>query len=292
MNSVLKREKTFLLDAEWLSKPWPEPESKPQFDHLIDIFLNISQLSAQDHALQNSEDSLDVLRVALQSIHTGLEMELRLDGWLAKLKTTVPGAMYRSELSKMSNEADNPEAGRVFTVAFWFPAPAIAITVVYYWVTSMCVSAHLCHLYEELSKFSAGLDAAGRNTFRCSCDGPHGACLRHFSMEQLPALGRRADWPRTTAYNIAQSAEYFMEQSSSDSSVCGEIVPALVMVQGFWKHSPGDWSREIDWVEDKICRIRNGRTGVTGTIRRAIKDDLTGYVTLHEFLHHYTVAAC
>ncbi|OIW22966.1 hypothetical protein CONLIGDRAFT_145590 [Coniochaeta ligniaria NRRL 30616] len=272
-NGIVKREKSFLADAEWVDGPWPQPDSKPPFERLIDILLGLPDLSAQRHAQWTTQNPLGVLSGALASVRSGTIMEAGLEKWFDSFKATVPGALYHPELSKFDSAVDSPDTGRIFPVAFQFPAFVIANNLVYYWVALMAVQAHLCFTYAMLTQLVAMLDAAGRETFSCTCDGSEAPCLQHFSMERLPALGHRELWPRTTAYNIAQSVEYFMEQRQQGFGP-GEIVPALALVQGFWRCAPGDWNREVAWVDDMIKRIREQGVSIGGCLGKSVKQDL------------------
>jgi len=248
--------------------------------------LSLSELSAQRYALEaaheDTQDPLRPLSIALTSVQSALAIELRLDSWFEGFKASVPGALYRPELSRTQSALDNEDTGKIFPVAFQFPAISIAISTVYYWFALMATQAHLCFTYADISRLVAGLDAAGRESFSCTCeDESQQPCLRHFSTHQLPPLGPRESWPGTTAYNLAQSVEYFMEHGMNQMAH-REIIPALVMVQAFWTCAPGDWSREVAWVEERMSSIGHGHGHTkpcpSGCVRRPINKDLQAYV--------------
>ncbi|KAK3375657.1 hypothetical protein B0T24DRAFT_676581 [Lasiosphaeria ovina] len=260
---IVQSKKTFLALPEWRDIPWSAaPGSKTPFDTLLDILLDIPELSAQRERLQHIRNPHLFLATAVGTIRQGYMIENALDEWFVRFKATVPGALYHPELSKIDSLADNPDSGKLFPVAFRFPSFVIGQNVLYSWVAKLTLHAHLCFTYEILERSLGILDALGRSNFSCTCDaGAEPLCLRHFTMHLLPPLGHRSQWPRETAYNICQSVEYFMENPVRALSPAS-VLPALAVVKGFWKHAPGNWSREILWTDSRLEIIRTSDTEI------------------------------
>lgn len=261
---IIEFKNTFLADPDWCNIPWSAASgNKAPFDELVDILLVLPELSGQRQGLGMTADPQEFLSRAVSSIREGERMESVLETWYESFKETVPGPLYHPELSKIDTIVDNAELGKLFPVAFYFPAFAVGQNLVYYWVAMMSVHAHLCFTYRMIAEFLTMLDTIGRSNLPCTCSSPDEtlACLHHFSMEALPPLGPREQWPRTLAYNICQSVEHFMLRKMRGFG-SASIMPALALVKGFWKHAPGDWSREIAWVDDMLGRIRSSGSNI------------------------------
>jgi hypothetical protein len=213
----------------------------------------------------------EILSHAVRSIHDGIRLESDLGQWFASLKTTAPGPLYSPKLSTLDSIVDNAELGKLFPVSFHFSSFLAGQNMVYFWVALMSVHAHLHFTYRTLAQLLTILNSMDRDSLPCVCDGTQDEdemttqCLRHFTMESLPALGHREDWARTTAYNICQSVEYFLPDGTRGVTTVG-VLPALVLVKGFWGYAPGDWSRQIAWVDDMLHRIRASGNGIAGTL--------------------------
>jgi len=265
---MVRLRKTFLSQPEWREIPWSTAQDgKAPFDRLVDILLDIPDLSAQRQALESTTDPHQILSGALESIRDGQRMESTVEEWFNHFKDTIPGSLYHPELSNVDSVVDDSDSGKLFPVAFHFPAFIVGQSLVFYWVAVLSVHAHLCFTYEILARLSAMLDSLGRESLSCSCDGTEKPrhCLRHFTMELLPSLGPREQWPRGAAYNICRSVEYFLLDKTRGFGPAG-VLPALTMVKGFWKHAAGDWSREIAWVNDMLSRIRESGNGIADAL--------------------------
>lgn len=255
-----RRSTTFLTEPAWRELPWSSPKS--HFDELLDILLEVPVLFAHSDALAKITSPPLKLRGSLLSIRKAQQMESQLSDWLVNLKASTSGALYHPELSKLGSVTEDPELGKVFPVAFHFSAFAVAQNVLYYWLGLIVVHAQLCFAYEKLDCFMATL-APIRGALPCTCfdtdatetDGCPTNCLQHFEMRLLPPLGHRLDWPKTTAYNISQSIEYFV-QDGLPSFRSAAALPALAVVKAYWESLPGDWSREVAWTNDMFSRIR------------------------------------
>lgn len=217
-------------------------------------------------------DPASILPTALETIREGERLESSLGRWFAQFETIAPGPFYSPQLSKHDSVVDSPESGKLFPVAFHFSSFPIGQILIYYWMGVMSVQAHLCFTYARLAKLVTTLDTAGRANYPCTCNcfNPDGDtttqshCLHHFTMASLPPLGQREEWPWTTAYNICQSTEYFLNSERKGFGPA-TVIPGLALVSGFWGAWPGDWSRHRAWVEEMLCRIRTSGNGIAGT---------------------------
>lgn len=249
--------KSFLARPEWLDIPWSsKPDSKDPFDQLVDIQLNIPEYYAQAAALDNVSDPRQALHNACTVVEEGLRVEDSLKKWFESFQRALPGSLYHAELSKIDSVVDSPELGKLFPVAFHFPASNVGRTLVYYWVSLMTVQSYLCYAYQVLTRLVTSLESIGRRNLPCTCgegaEGP-GRCLQHFSTYLLPPFDHR-EWPRAIAYNICQSVEYFVQDRTRGfGPAC--VLPALMWVKGFCKSVPGSWDREIAWIDDMAGRI-------------------------------------
>ena len=265
---VIAFKNTFLADPEWCNIPWSTKASdKAPFDKLVDILLVIPNLSAQRQALQRMADPQAFLYNALATISDGQKIESLLEEWFNDFKASVDGPLYHPELSTIKSKADSHELGKLFPVAFHFPTFLVGQNLVYYWVALMNVHAHFCFTYETIARFLSTLEAMDRDHLPCICQDVTRSpiCLQHFNMGLLPALDYREEWPRTVAYNICQSVEHFLLRKTRGFGHVSAL-PALALVKGFWKHTPGDWSREMAWVDDMLDRIRASGSGIAGVL--------------------------
>lgn len=268
-HGIVQSRKTFLAQPEWRHVPWSAiPDSKAPFDLLVDILLDIPDLSAQRQALGSQRDPQELLYNASVSIREGQRIELAVHEWFDRFRSTVPGPLYHPELSKMDSFVNSSDSGKLFPVAFRFPAFVVGQNLIYYWVALMSVYAHLCLTYAILVDLLTILESMGRSNLTCTCNDDTGTgagagtedqaaaalCLQHFTMKLLPALDHRQRWPRVIAYNICQSVEYFMQDELRGFGPAS-ILPPLVLVRGFWTHAPGDWSREMAWVDNMLGYI-------------------------------------
>jgi hypothetical protein len=73
-------------------------------------------------------------------------------------------------------------------------------------------------------------------------------------MSSLPPVGQRLNWPKTTAYSICQSVEYFLQDTRTGFGPA-VVLPALAVVKACLMIWPGDWSREIVWINEMFSNI-------------------------------------
>jgi hypothetical protein len=213
-----------------------------------------------------------MLSRALDTVREGERLESSLGRWFTEFEAVAPGPLYSPQLSKLDSIADSPESGKLFPVAFHFSSFPIGQILVYYWIGVMIVQAHTSFAYLILSKLVTRFDSTGRSNLPCTCealttDGDTTApshCLQHFTMASLPPLGKRKEWPWTTAYNLCQSTEYFLDSGKKGFGPA-TVIPALALVSGYWAARPEDWSRHRAWVAEMLCRIRSSGNGIAGT---------------------------
>lgn len=275
LQSIIERKNSFLAEPEWREIPWSIlPDSKTSFDHLIDVLLEIPCLLGLSKAAEMMSDPPSILSKSLQAIREGERLEASLERWFAQFKMTAPGPFYSPQLSKHESVVDTPESGKLFPVAFHFSSFPIGQILIYYWMGLMTIQAHMCFTYARLGKLVTTFDTIERAEFPCTCDGVDSSnlndttarshCLQHFTMTSIPPLGQRQEWPWTTAYNICQSTEYFINSQRKGFGPA-TVIPALALVGGLWGAWPGDWSRHRAWVEDMLRRIRTSGSGIAGT---------------------------
>ncbi|KAK4235351.1 hypothetical protein C8A03DRAFT_17900 [Achaetomium macrosporum] len=265
----------FLAQPDWRDLPWGlHPESKTPFDFLLDILLDLPDLSVRRRALERrleaKEDFRSSLLDGLECVREGQRMEAVLEAWYDRFKAVAPGALYHPELSQMDSVLDSPEMGKVFPVIFRFPNFIVGQNMLYYWIALMSVQAHWCFTYATLAQLSQTLDSVGRGNLVCTCAGVVGeavTCLRHFAMHLLPPLGHREAWPTGAAYHVCQSIEYFMLRHARAFGPAS-VIPGLLLVKVYWMFAPGDMSREITWVNEMLCRVRAGGGSIAGPLMR------------------------
>lgn len=260
---------SFLAQPEWLDLPWSSrPDAKSPFDRLVDILLSMPDSSAQGQAKAGATDPRRALGDAWTAMEEGRRSKDELQRWFQGFQAALPGSLYHAELSKIDTVVDSAESGKLFPVAFRFPTFMVGQTLVYYWVALMSVQTRLCLTYATLARLVATLDSMGRANLPCTCgqtaEGP-ARCLRHFTLDLLPGADRRDGWPRAAAYNVCQSAEYFLQDTTRGFGPASAL-PALAWVKGLWKQAPGCWDREIAWIDDMVGRIHASGYGIAGAV--------------------------
>ncbi|KAK0719102.1 hypothetical protein B0H67DRAFT_147634 [Lasiosphaeris hirsuta] len=274
--NIIRSSSNFLAQSRWRELPWaPHPKSKTPFDFLIDILLDVPDLSVRRQALERSLEARGDLRRALldglECVGEGRRIEAVLEAWHDRFRAVAPGALYHPELSQMASALDSSEAGKVFPVIFRFPSFIVGQNMLYYWITLMSVQAHLCFTYASLAQLSDTLDSVGRDNLVCTCTcagvAEPATCLRHFAVELLPPLGHREEWPTGPAYHICQSIEYFMLHHARAFGPAS-VIPGLLLVKAYWMFAPADMSREMTWVNEMLCRVRTGGGSIAGPLMR------------------------
>ena len=159
---------------------------------------------------------------------------------------------------------DDPESGKVFAVAFYFPSSDVAQMMILYWLALLLVHPILCWMYERLERVvgerqedtecsciqSPSLETADKSVAISSI------CLRHLTMAKLPPLGYRTEWTRGAARNICQSAEYFMQGKMGELGP-SIFLPRLIVVRKFLVFASGDWTRELSWINNVVSKIQD-----------------------------------
>lgn len=258
--AFVHQSKAKFSEQRWRDVPFTE--SKDYFDQLLDILFEITGFFPQRQRIENMTDPRSIFRETLATIREGLRIEHVIADWYARFKETVSGPLYYPELSKREYMVDQSDLGKMFPVAFRFPSFSVAQNLLFYWVALLSLHAHLGWVYGTLSRLLEALELI-RVGLPCTCDSE---CLRHFTMDDLPALGDRLDWPRTTAYNICQSIEYCLQDHGRGFGPVA-ILPVLSMVKGYWVHWPGDWSREIEWVDENFSLLGRERSIIARHLR-------------------------
>ncbi|KAK2826883.1 hypothetical protein FQN49_007358 [Arthroderma sp. PD_2] len=211
-----RRGKTFLAQPEWLYLPWSsQPNSKSLFDRLVDILLTMPNGLEQIGILDKITDSWQLLQDLWTAIEEGHKAEYLLQQWFESFQVALPAPLYHTELSTIETAADNTERGKLFPVAFRFPDFMVGQSLVLYWVALMTVQGSLYWTYATLTRLATNLDFIGRGALSCTCgETAKGTarCLQHFTVDDLPEIDHTG--PRTAAYNICQSAEYFVKDTT------------------------------------------------------------------------------
>jgi hypothetical protein len=255
---------TWLSQPQWRNGPWSsEPESKTPFDHLVDILLDVSDLSSLIDTLKVETDPHQILLLASETICKCHEAESSLEQWYRDFKTKVPGALYHVELSKIHSAVDDLDSGKLFPVSFQFPAFIVGQCLIFYWVALMCAQANLCFAYFFLRRMDGALQSMGKKNMPCTCDveiDDPMRCLQHFVVGMLPSIEDRVGWPRLS-HKICQSVEYFLQETMGAFGPTS-LLPALATAKGFLKHADGRWDREIAWVDEMINHIRKNGNGI------------------------------
>jgi hypothetical protein len=205
----------------------------------------------------------------MENVRESQRMAKCLEAWFVKFEAAAAGPLYHPELSSLNSAADSAELGRVFPVAFYFPSFGVAQTLVFYWAAIILVHGHISFMHEKLAHLVELLATMKENRpLRSSYtddDNSTAAIIRlhHSAADLLSSLGSSIEWPPTPARNICQSVEYFLqEQMRGEGPI--SVLPALVIVKAYWKLTPGDWHREILWVEDMLRRIQSKGNEIAG----------------------------
>jgi hypothetical protein len=213
-----------------------------------------------------------MLLKTIENLRESERMGKCLADWFTKFEATAAGSLYYPKLSNMNSAGDSPELGKVFPVAFYFPAFSVAQTLIFYWTALIVVHGHMCFVYERLAHLVELLVTAkeGMQFMSGYPDSNDSAaammCLHHSATDLLSSLGSSTEWPRAPARNICQSVEYFLQEKMSGEGPLS-ILPALLIVKAYWKFTPGDWSHEMLWVDDMVSKIQDKGNEIAGYYR-------------------------
>jgi hypothetical protein len=90
-------------------------------------------------------------------------------------------------------------------------------------------------------------------------------CLYHSATGLLSSLRSSIEWPLAPARNICQSVEFFLqERMRGEGSI--SVLPALLIVKAYLRISPGDWNREILWIDDMVGKIQGKCNAIAGYV--------------------------
>jgi hypothetical protein len=210
-----------------------------------------------------------MLLKTIENLWESQRMGKCLADWFTKFEATAAGSLYYPELSNMNSAADSPEIGKVFPVAFYFPAFSVAQTLVFYWAALIVVHGHMCFVYERLAHLVELLVTAKEDRqLTCGYSDSNDSaaamtCLHHSATDLLSSLGSSIKCPRVPARNICQSVEYFLQEKMRGEGPVS-ILPALLIVKAYLRFTPGDWSHEILWVDDMISKIQGKGNEIAG----------------------------
>jgi hypothetical protein len=264
------RSTNFLTEPDWRELPWAScPTSKSPHDELVDILLEIPLLYSQSDAAEVATNTHEKLSKTIENVRESQHMGQCLADWFKKFEATSAGSLYYPEYSNISSAADSPELGKVFPVAFYFPAFSVAQTLVFYWSALIVVHGHMCFVYERLAHLvellvSAKEDRQFTSGYPDSNDSEAAmTCLHHAATDLLSSLGSSIESPLSPARNICQSVEYFLQEKMRGEGTIS-ILPALLIVKAYWRFTPGDWSHEKLWVDDMISNIQGMGNEIAG----------------------------
>lgn len=260
--SMEMRQPTFLSEPLWMEGPWKD-SPKRLLDRLVDCLALAPGIFKQSDDFKNLrsrgllDSALDITRkcwqldTTLQSIYNDLEKE-------------TPGPLYWSVLSEEDNQADDPEHGKVFPVAFQFPDLRMAGTMMMYWATTVVLWSGMCELYHFIPTIEVdAVDAYCFNYPNClrKPDSPcHCADLittssgsLRFDLSRLPPLGHRTDF-LSHARNVCQSVEYCLKNPMQMGGAFTVTAP-LSMVFETVKHD-ARCARETAWMRAALKKVQ------------------------------------
>ena len=182
----------------------------------------------------------------------------RLSTWLGRLEQAVAGPLYLPKLAIGNNVTDGDHEARLFPVAFYFPAFAVAKAMVLYWIIQIIVCQQLDMAHECFRWASNAVRNHESAGILCTChhlNGDYNANKSCFQHSHEPGffgeLVATADWPHTMSPKICQAVEYFF-QPQFRLALGSTILPALIIVRKYWSLAPGDWGRQVAWVDAVI----------------------------------------
>lgn len=181
------------------------------------------------------------------------EIDTVLQRLYANFDQSVSGPLYWAALSNLDSCVDNDQHGKVFPVSFYFLNFSMALIVATYWSNMMVVHIQLMYVYAKL--------AAVESTETISDEAHDAQCSTiadNWSYEAVQFYERSQEHASkwiTMAKNICQSGEYFMQDNMGAHGALS-IITLLSGCYSCFENSPGDWSREIDWIAEYMCRIK------------------------------------
>lgn len=201
------------------------------------------------------EPSRETFLVGLELIQSFRRYEIDLTNWLVGYQASMGKPIYRPKLSTMQNAADSPVYGKVFPVAFYFPSFTAATIMVTFWDMQVIMYCHVCLVTAKLSTMADELDAYTEEQISSECSpfnstvdaGISSDCSLGRLRDLIPALGHRAEWPRTAASFICQSVEYFFQKEMGDVGPLS-CFSHLNVIWTCLAITPGDWTRELAWI--------------------------------------------
>jgi hypothetical protein len=250
--SLLYRRQTFLSRPEWLERPWKSITKTP-YDELINWLFSLPDVIGQFDAVAQETDHTK-LRAGLHDIiEKYSEIDTVLQRLYANFDQSVSGPLYWAALSTLDSCVDNDQHGKAFPVSFHFPNFSIALIVATYWSNMMVVHIQLMYVYAKLAAVESPEDiSGGAQDTQCST----AADSKSYEAMQFYERSREhaSKWT-TMAKNICQSGEYFMQDNMGAHGALS-IITLLSGCYSCFENSPSDWSREINWIAEYMCRIK------------------------------------
>ncbi|KAH7144321.1 hypothetical protein B0J13DRAFT_42182 [Dactylonectria estremocensis] len=261
-----QRQATFLAQPEWIEKPW-ETTPKDHHDLLMDLFLQLPSILSKIDALDNDDRPQQVAAGCAGILQGCLRFESNLGTWLSVFRVAAAGPLYWPELSTTASETDSPELGKLFPVSMCFPSFRVAETMVLFWTLRVLLHFHAYKIQQKLY--------AAQETVSEYYDETHGMSqyvvvdmtAQHFPPAEvlLPPLGHQEESYQTSARYICQSVEYVSRIKPRNLGP-NTMLPSLVVVRAILSIAPGDWARELAWVNETLSRIQQMGTQLVGCI--------------------------
>jgi hypothetical protein len=263
----MQRSKTFLTEPKWRELPWTgSSRPKDPYDRLLDILLDVPHIFHLDDIMESASSFGEGILGAVELAKECYRLDVRMTDWFNDFVASVAGPLYYPKLSTMTNPADSPDDGKVFPVAFHFPALIVARSLVFYWSSLLAVHGYMQGMDQKLTAYSL---STRKQKQPCTCNAEAKAasdsiiCLQHFHMDMLPSLKRGSDWPGMASRNICQSVEYFLQKETRGMGSIS-ILPGLVASRVCWQLDSADWTRETLWVDVILKRIKNDGHEIAG----------------------------
>lgn len=181
------------------------------------------------------------------------EIDAVLQRLYANFDQSISGPLYWAALSTLDSCLDNDKHGKAFPVSFHFPNFSIALIVATYWSNMMVVHIQLMYAYAKLAAIKSPETIPDETH---DTQGSTSADKRTYEAVQFYQRSREhaSKWT-TMAKNICQSGEYFMQDNMGAHGAL-YIITLLSGCYSCFRNAPGDWSREINWITEFMCRIK------------------------------------
>ncbi|CAK7274474.1 hypothetical protein SEPCBS119000_006190 [Sporothrix epigloea] len=298
---LLSRKANFMSRADWTNKPWrtSTKDIKDKFiDQMLCVPVLMEQMDelektgpilGNEALVRGYWDLVGQYRAIYQC----------LQGWHKDMQAIMAGPLYWPELSSIPCPPfDETDRGRPFAVAFHFPAFGIGQSMVLWWLIAMVVNQQLRALYTRIIRITTDTDhmvvplrSSGDTAARfaslptpsgdspasvsssCSsasvtattdASSPSTTCSSTY-LPSVVILQAAADEAlavtRSTANNICQSVEYFLQDKTGDIGPLSMILPLTTLRHVLSRTEPlkpcppgppglpGEYSDEVVWTD-------------------------------------------